>query len=114
MAKRRKRKKPALVEIARSFSFKLNCGNYESRDFFCSEKAEVPEDEAEIKSEQLYQFCKGQVLKSVEEYQKSLANVPIVSVPAMKPFEKAALKSEAEQNMPHEPEKVESNHEIIN
>lgn len=60
--------KDALVEIARSFSYKLNVGNYESRDFFCSQKAEVPESEAEKTSELLYQFCKNEVMKSVEKY----------------------------------------------
>ena len=58
-----------MVEIARSFSFKLNCGNYESRDFFCSQKKECPEAEAEATSEALYQFCKTQVLKAVREFQ---------------------------------------------
>ena len=29
-----------LVEIARQFTFKLTCGNYQSADFFCSQKAE--------------------------------------------------------------------------
>ena len=57
-----------LVEIARSFSYKHNLGNYQSCDFFCSEKAEVPEDEAEKKSEELYQFCKKEVIKSLNEY----------------------------------------------
>ena len=60
--------KEQLVEIARSFSFKLNVGNYESRDFFCSQKAEVPASEAEKTSEALYEFCKNEVLKSVNKY----------------------------------------------
>jgi len=58
------------VEIARSYSYKLNCGNYESRDFFCSEKAECLPEEAEKVSELLYSFCKRQVLKAVEEHQR--------------------------------------------
>ena len=60
--------RPKLVEIARSFSYKLNVGNYESRDFFCSQKSECPENQAEEKSEALYQFCKQQVMKAVREY----------------------------------------------
>lgn len=56
------------VEIARSFSFKLNMGNYESRDFFCSQKAECDAEDAEATSEKLYEFCKSQVLKAVREY----------------------------------------------
>ena len=58
------------VEIARSFAFKLNCGNYESRDFFCSQKTEVEESEAEKASEALYLFCKREVMKSVNEYKR--------------------------------------------
>lgn len=56
------------VEIARSFSFKLNVGNYETRDFFCSEKAEVDEEDAEKTSEKLYEFCKNEVMKSVNQF----------------------------------------------
>jgi hypothetical protein len=59
-----------MVEIARSFSFKLNCGNYESRDFFCSQKKQCLEAEAEATSEALYQFCKSQVMKAVREFQR--------------------------------------------
>lgn len=56
------------VEITRSFSYKLNVGNYESRDFFCSEKAQCSAQDAERTSGLLYQFCKSQVLASVREY----------------------------------------------
>src|SRR5579863_8321687 len=56
-----------LVEIARSFSYKLNAGNYESRDFFCSQKAECKLKDAEDVSEALYAFCKSEVLKSVKD-----------------------------------------------
>lgn len=59
-----------LVEIARSFSYKLNTGNYESRDFFCSQKAEVPYSESEETSNALYHFCKTEVMKSVNQYIK--------------------------------------------
>jgi len=57
-----------LVEIARSFSFKLNVGNYESRDFFCSQKAECKWKDAETVSEALYGFCKTEVMKSVNQF----------------------------------------------
>ncbi len=59
-----------IVEIARSFSFKLNLGNYQSADFFCSQKGECREDEAEEFSEKLYQFCKRDVLRAVNEAKK--------------------------------------------
>ena len=55
------------VEVSRSFSFKLNIGNYQSMDFFCAEKKEVPENEAEKASNALFIFCYKQVMKSVDE-----------------------------------------------
>lgn len=58
------------VEIVRSFSYKLNVGNYESRDFFCSQKAECKLADAVEVSDALYQFCKGQVLRAVREFQE--------------------------------------------
>lgn len=60
------------VEIARSFSYKLNCGNYESRDFFCSQKAECDAADADRISEALYQFCKRQVLRDLDEYRQTM------------------------------------------
>jgi hypothetical protein len=58
------------VEIARSFSFKLNLGNYQSADFFQSAKSECRWDQAEEASDILYQFCKKQVLLAVNEARK--------------------------------------------
>lgn len=62
--------KKDLVEIARSFSYKLNLGNYQTADFFCSQKAEVPPKDAEETSQKLYQFCKDEVVKSIQQYLK--------------------------------------------
>ncbi len=59
---------PGMIEIARSFSYKLNVGNYESRDFFCSQKAECYDETAEATSEALHNFCKGQVMKAVNQF----------------------------------------------
>jgi len=70
MAKKTKKKKQKMCEVVRAFSYKLNCGNYSTADFFCSQKVECPESEAEKKSKELYQFCKEQVIKSVAEYQR--------------------------------------------
>ena len=61
-----------LVEVVRSFSYKLNCGNYESRDFCCSQKAECRAEDAEEVSEKVHEFCKRQVLKAVAQYQDEL------------------------------------------
>lgn len=62
-----------LTEIARSFSYKLNVGNYESRDFFCSQKSECTFEEAETVAEALHDFCKKQVMKAVAAYRAEAA-----------------------------------------
>ena len=64
-----------MVEIARSFSFKLNVGNYESRDFFCSQKAECEWNDAVDISEALYLFCKESVLRDVNNYKAELDKI---------------------------------------
>jgi len=57
-----------LVEIARSFSYKLNVGNYETRDFFCSQKQTCLEEDAKKVSKNLFEFCQQQVMNDVEQY----------------------------------------------
>jgi len=64
-----------LVEVARSFSYKLNLGNYQTADFFCSRKTEVSEKDAVEVSEELYRFCEDEVMKSVHSYQ--LDHLPV-------------------------------------
>lgn len=82
-----------LVEVARSFSMKKNLGNYESVDFFASQKAEVSEDKAEETSEKLYQFCKAECVKSYNDYLKehepkeTVTNNVIAGVDFSKPLE---------------------------
>ena len=91
-----------LTEITRSFSYKLNLGNYQTADFFCSQKSEVPEDQAEEKSEALYQFCKEEVMKSVDEYrgeQLTKIKIPKKKIP------KRDQKSQAEQEFSEKIEK---------
>lgn len=63
-----KKQKNKLIEIVRSFSLKKNLGNYESADFFCSQKIECKENKAETKSEAVYEFCKQEVIKSANSY----------------------------------------------
>jgi hypothetical protein len=58
---------PRQIEICRSFSFKLNIGNYQSLDFFCSQKSECWESERTEKSQALYAFCKAEVMRAVNE-----------------------------------------------
>ncbi len=61
-----------IVEIARSFSQKVSNpkNQYENCDFFASFKAEVPEDEAIKKSEELFKLARKEVEKSIKKYQE--------------------------------------------
>lgn len=61
------------VTITRSFSFKLNLGNYESADFFCSQKADCAPGDAEEVSLGLYEFCVDEVMKSVRDLKERRA-----------------------------------------
>jgi hypothetical protein len=54
-----------LTTITRSFAYKHNAGNYESRDFFCSRSQECTVDQADEVSEQLFQWCKTQVRRDL-------------------------------------------------
>lgn len=68
------RPKPVLrMEIARSFSYKLDMKRYdpkwyENRDFFCSAKAECAFEDAEEVAASLFQFCKAQILADLKVY----------------------------------------------
>lgn len=61
------------VEIVRSFSFKLNLGNYQSADFFASQKAQVDVDNLDSASADLYEWCYEQVMESVKDVQRKQA-----------------------------------------
>lgn len=57
-----------VVEICRSFGYKLNVGNYESRDFFCSYKITAPVTQEREASQSAYEFCEEEVLTAVKQY----------------------------------------------
>lgn len=61
-----------LVEITRSFTYKVNRGNYESSDFFMAQNAECRAEDAEKVSEALHDFCKRQVLKAVQQFKEEM------------------------------------------
>jgi hypothetical protein len=61
---------PRLVKITRSFAYKLNLGNYQSADFFCSQTAECTPNMAASISDAIYQFCKREVLRAAAEFAK--------------------------------------------
>ena len=69
----RKKAVDATVEICRSFAYKLNTGNYESRDFFCSYKIEAPKSQEQEASQSAYEFCESEVLAAVKDYRKKMA-----------------------------------------
>ncbi len=65
--------KQPTVEVVRSFSFKLNLGNYQSADFFVSQKQACAKDEADQVSTDLYDWCYAQVMESVKDVQAKQA-----------------------------------------
>jgi hypothetical protein len=73
---RKQRKQPTavvMVEICRSFAYKLNVGNYESRDFFTSYKIQVPKQDEREASQSAYEFCEEEVLNAVKKYRAKMA-----------------------------------------
>jgi hypothetical protein len=76
-----------MTDISRSFSYKLNVGNYESRDFFCAQKVECRIEDAEDISDRLYQFCRSQVMRAVNDY---MAVVEISNRPRLEPTRQCA------------------------
>jgi hypothetical protein len=62
-----------LVEVCRSFSYKLNLENhggprYENADFFASRKEECPADKAAEVSQRLFEECMAEVRASVARF----------------------------------------------
>ena len=62
-----------VVEVVRSVAFKLNLGNYQSMDFFCSQKAQCQADEVDTVSADLYDWCYDQVMDSVRDVKRKQA-----------------------------------------
>lgn len=63
-----------LVEVVRSFSYKLNMGNdengrptYESCDLFCSKKEQCSADDVAEVSRGLHAFCVDEVMEGIRE-----------------------------------------------
>ena len=61
---------PPTISITRSFSMKLNLGNYESADFFASQRAECPAEMAAETSRDLDQFCMDEVAESIRSFKE--------------------------------------------
>lgn len=63
-----KEKELKLVEVVRSYSRKLNTGNYTTEDFFISLKEECEKKDLEKVSKELYFKCKEEVELSIRDY----------------------------------------------
>jgi hypothetical protein len=55
------------IEIVRSFSFKLNLGDYQSADFFCSRKEQCNANNVDEISTSIYEWCYDEVMESVKQ-----------------------------------------------
>ena len=62
-----------LVQVTRSFSYKLNLGNYENVDFFCSQTVECSPQLAEGVSADVHDFCVQEVSKSIKDFNERRA-----------------------------------------
>lgn len=64
------------TEVTRSFSYKLNLGNfgrqYESADFFMAQKTECAPDDVDAVSEMVHDFCKKMVMRDVRAFIQTL------------------------------------------
>ncbi len=60
------------MKITRSYTRKLNTGNYETQDFYCEMEQECKAELGNVAimevSGALHSFCKQEVEKSIEEY----------------------------------------------
>lgn len=56
------------VSVTRSFSLKVNLGNYQSADFFSSQTVRCRASEAEEVSPKVYEFCRRQVRQSIADF----------------------------------------------
>ena len=62
-----------LIGITRSFSYKLNLGDYQSADFFCSQRAECDLSMATEVSRDLDQFCQDEVREAILNFKRARA-----------------------------------------
>jgi hypothetical protein len=58
------------ITITRSFSAKVNLGNYENVDIACAAEAIVPEEQMAAQSAFLRDFCRDQVRQEVEDIKR--------------------------------------------
>jgi len=66
-----------LVEVARSFSYKLNTGDYSNAEFFSSQKEQCSPDEVADISRRLFEECKQQVIEDIKLYKEKYGETRI-------------------------------------
>lgn len=82
---RKNRPQPSeLVYITRSFSRKLNLGNYESADCFCSLNLQCFAEDAAEKSQAAVEWCKNQVQADVKRFRGELGPLETEKHPVAK------------------------------
>ena len=59
------------MKISRSFSRKVNLGNYETCDSFCALEQEIDETELEATSAKLANLCEQEVNKSIQKFKNA-------------------------------------------
>lgn len=59
------------VEVCRSFSYRLNLGNYEHADFFASRKIQCAAEAAGWVSETIYEECVEEVRSAIRHFQST-------------------------------------------
>lgn len=69
---KKKIKKGKEVEVTRSFSLKINLGNFEMAEFFAAQNAYCAPKDAEKIGEALHEFVKGEVVKSANKFKAYL------------------------------------------
>lgn len=64
----KKTTKPKTTEVTASFSMKLNLGNFENADIFCSQKVECLEKDADEVFEKVHEWCKNRVVRAIGRF----------------------------------------------
>lgn len=63
------------MEVAKSVSLKINIGNFQSVDLFCSVKADATAETAEKVGAELHKFCVKEITKDRNASLKYLAGL---------------------------------------
>jgi hypothetical protein len=105
-----------LVEVCASYSRKINMGNFESRDVFCSHKEECKPSEAEATYRRIFHFCKTmadlEAEQIIEAHKEPVIDVNEDAYPA-KPIGQSTPKSQGKLGRPFSERQQETRQEEI-